>query len=172
MVVSSGDVMNWNYWFPCYIIDCWKQHEKRNNIHKKTHAAAFECQIICNHHLSRRMTKPTKWHVRLAKTRISLGIRSWIFTVHMKKHWALNYLLSTQQRLIRLGGCSGWSVKSLHWTQSHFVGFVMRQLIYITLENILPYIIIYFFMKIVHTNHHKNQFSRLGSTLDLCRVTQ
>ena len=26
-------------------------------------------------HLSRRMTKPTKWHVRPAKTQISLGIR-------------------------------------------------------------------------------------------------
>ena len=25
-------------------------------------------------HLSRRMTKPTKWHVRPAKTQISLGI--------------------------------------------------------------------------------------------------
>ena len=30
----------------------------------------------CTNHMSRLMTKPTKWHVRPAKTQISLGIRS------------------------------------------------------------------------------------------------
>ena len=47
------------------------------------------------------MTKPTKWHVRPAKTRISLGISPvWsVFTVHMKKAWVLSYPLSAQQRL-------------------------------------------------------------------------
>ena len=37
-----------------------------------------------HHHLSRLMTKPTKWHVRQAKTQISLGIRPvWsVFAVH------------------------------------------------------------------------------------------
>ena len=38
------------------------------------------------------MTKPTIWHVRPAKTQISLGIR-------MKKHWVLIYPLSAQRRL-------------------------------------------------------------------------
>ena len=37
----------------------------------------------------------------------------WVFAVRMKKHWFLNYLLSAQQRLIRLGGCPGWSESSL-----------------------------------------------------------
>ena len=51
-------------------------------------------------HLSRLMTKPTNWHVRPAKTQISLGIRPlWsVFAVHMKKAWILSYSLSTQGR--------------------------------------------------------------------------
>ena len=36
-----------------------------------------------------------------------------VFAVCMKKHWVLSYPLSTQQRLIRLGRCSGWSESSL-----------------------------------------------------------
>ena len=65
--------------------------------------------------LSRLMTKPTKWHVRPAKTRISLDIRTvWsVFAVRMKKSWVLSYPLSAQRRLIRLGGCQGWSESSL-----------------------------------------------------------
>ena len=48
--------------------------------------------------LSRLMTKPTKWHVRPAKTQISLGIRPvWsVFAVRMKKARVLSYALSTQ----------------------------------------------------------------------------
>ena len=48
--------------------------------------------------MSRLMTKPTTWHVRPAKTQISLG---------MKKAWFLSYPLSAQRRL------SGWSESSL-----------------------------------------------------------
>ena len=53
--------------------------------------------------------------VRLVKTRISLGIRPvWsVFAVRMKKAWVLSYPLSVQLRLIRLGGCPGWSESSL-----------------------------------------------------------
>ena len=52
-------------------------------------------------HMSRLMTKPTKWHVRPAKTQISLSIRPvWsVFAVRMKKTWFLIYPLSAQQRL-------------------------------------------------------------------------
>ena len=32
-----------------------------------------------------------------------------VFTARMKKAWVLSYPLSAQQRLIRLGGCPGWS---------------------------------------------------------------
>ena len=62
------------------------------------------------------MTKPTKWHVRPAKTQISLGIRpvwSESSLSVMKKAWVLSYPLSTQRRLIRLGGCPGWAESSL-----------------------------------------------------------
>ena len=62
--------------------------------------------------MSHLMTKPTKWHVRPAKTQISLGIRP-VFTVRMKKAWVLSYPLSAQRRLIRLGRCPGWSSSSL-----------------------------------------------------------
>ena len=46
------------------------------------------------------MTEPTKWHVRPAKTQISLGICPvWsVFAVCMKKYWVLSYPLSTQHR--------------------------------------------------------------------------
>ena len=36
-----------------------------------------------------------------------------VFAVHMKNHWVLSYPLSAQRRLIRLGGCPGWSESSL-----------------------------------------------------------
>ena len=48
-----------------------------------------------------------------------------VFAVHLKKHWALNYLLSSQWRL-----WPDWvdanADLSLRWAQSYFVGFVMR----------------------------------------------
>ena len=36
-----------------------------------------------------------------------------VFAVRMKKPWALSSPLSAQRRLIRLGGCPGWSKSSL-----------------------------------------------------------
>ena len=36
-----------------------------------------------------------------------------LFAFRMKKHWAFSYPLSTQRRLIRLGGCLGWFESSL-----------------------------------------------------------
>ena len=36
-----------------------------------------------------------------------------VFTVHMKKGWVLSYPLSAKGRLIKLGGCPGWSESSL-----------------------------------------------------------
>ena len=53
-------------------------------------------------HMSRLMTKPTKWHVCPVKTRISLG---------MHPVWS-----DAQADL------------SLRWAHNHFVGFVMRRL--------------------------------------------
>ena len=36
-----------------------------------------------------------------------------VFAVRLKKPWVLSYPLSAQRRLIRLGGCPGWSESSL-----------------------------------------------------------
>ena len=36
-----------------------------------------------------------------------------VFAVRIKKAWVLSYPLSAQWRLIRLGGCPGWSESSL-----------------------------------------------------------
>ena len=51
-----------------------------------------------------------------------------VFAVHMKKAWVLSYPLSAQQRF-----WSDWADAqadlSLRWAHTHFVGFVMRQLI-------------------------------------------
>ena len=62
-----------------------------------------------------RHDKTNKVSVRPAKTQISLGICRLIrvFAVCMKKPWVLSYPLSAQRRLIRLGGCPGWSESSL-----------------------------------------------------------
>ena len=56
-----------------------------------------------------------------------------VFAVRMKKAWVLSYPLSAQRRLIRLGGCPGWS--SLRWAHSHFVGFVMSWFIFFVLRD-------------------------------------
>ena len=80
-------------------------------------------------YMSRNMTKPT---IRTSAQRrlISPGIhpvRS-VFTVPMKEAWVLSYPLSPQWRLIRLGGCPGWSVFA--GRTSNFVGFVVRELLF------------------------------------------
>ena len=53
-----------------------------------------------------------------------------VFTVCIKNHWALSYPLSVQQRL-----WSDWvdaqADLSLHWVHRSFVGFVMRQLVFL-----------------------------------------
>ena len=64
--------------------------------------------------MSNDMTKPTNW-LCTQRTQISLCIRPvWsVFAVRMKKAWVLSDPLSAQRRLIRLGGCPGWSESSL-----------------------------------------------------------
>ena len=54
-------------------------------------------------HLSRLMTQPTKWHVRPAKTQISLGIRP---------VWSESSLCA-QWEAKEQSGCPGWSESSL-----------------------------------------------------------
>ena len=71
------------------------------------------------------MTKTTKWHLRPAKTQISLGIRP---------VWSESSLLrcsSCGQRRLWSDWADAQADLSLHWAHSHFVGFVMRRLNYI-----------------------------------------
>ena len=76
-------------------------------------------------HFRHNMLKPTKWPVQPAKTEYP----GWsVFTVRMKKCWVLSYPLSAQRRLIRLGGCPGWS-ESLLAAQS-FCWFCLAVVIF------------------------------------------
>ena len=62
------------------------------------------------------MTKPITWHVRPAKTQISLGIHSVWSELAVGSVEALGPKLPrehTAKTLIRLGGCPGWSESSL-----------------------------------------------------------
>ena len=52
-----------------------------------------------------------------------------VFAVGLKKAKILSYPLSAWRRLIRLGGCSGWS-ESLPGAHAIFVGFVIVWLIF------------------------------------------
>ena len=94
----------------------------------------FRC-VYCEIRL---MTKPTKWHVRPAKTQINLGIRPvWsVFAGRMKKAWVLCYPLSAQQRL-----WSDWADAqadlSLRWAHMPFCWFCHEaaQLILLSMES-------------------------------------
>ena len=71
--------------------------------------------------MSRLMTKPTKWHVHPAKTRISMGIPPvWsVFAVRMKKAWVLSHPSAHSE------DWSDWADAqadlNLRWAHSHFV---------------------------------------------------
>ena len=70
------------------------------------------------HNMSRLMTKTNK---------MACLIR--VFAVRMKKAWDLSYLLSAQ-RILWSNRADAQVDLSLCWACSHFVGFVMRQLIF------------------------------------------
>ena len=78
------------------------------------------------------MTKPTKWHVRPAKTRISLGIRpvwsesslsAWRKLSSLVIHWAQSEDPDQTGRMPRL-------IWVFAGRTCHFVGFIMRRLIW------------------------------------------
>ena len=56
----------------------------------------FVARLVSNLHLSRIMTKPTKWHVRPAKTQISLGIRP-VWSESSLSAWRNHGSLATQK---------------------------------------------------------------------------
>ena len=71
------------------------------------------------YYMSCLVTKSTKWHVRSAKTQISLGIRpvwsesllsAWRKLGSLAIHWVHS---EDSDQMIRLGGCPGWYESSL-----------------------------------------------------------
>ena len=88
------------------------------------------------HKMSCRMTKPTKWPTRPAKSQISRGFHPvWsIFAVRMKKAWVLSYTahspLSAQRSLWSdwADACRLISVSA--WRTCHFDSFIVRRLKY------------------------------------------
>ena len=76
----------------------------------KQHRFYFRILIHLGAKISQLMTKPTKWHVRPAKTQISLGIRPvWsVFAVRPR------LLHAEAKPLIRLCGCPDLSLRWAH----------------------------------------------------------
>ena len=79
------------------------------------------------------MTKPTKWHVRPAKTQISLGIRP-VWSEYSLSSWRKFGSLATHWAHSEDSGQTG-RMPRLIWVFAgricHFVGFVMRKLIFV-----------------------------------------
>ena len=63
-------------------------------------------------HMSRLMTKPTKWHVRPVKTQISLGIRP-VWSESSLSAWRKIGSLANHWVHSENSGCPGWSESSL-----------------------------------------------------------
>ena len=83
-------------------------------IYRVPQYSVFASQTSVSYRPQHGQTEPTKdlcaqlWH-RSAWTYILIRV----FAICMKKPWVLGYPLSTQRRLVRLGGCPGWSESSL-----------------------------------------------------------
>ena len=103
--------------------------EKTNVVWKEVQSWYSWSSSYVHFEMSRLVTKPTKWHVRPAKTDQPGHPPSLIsvFAIPMKKAWILSFPLSAQRRL-----WSDWvdaeADLSLRWAHSHLVGFVMRRL--------------------------------------------
>ena len=100
------------FFFGCGFLLAWKKNKQNKTKTNKLQTIFSNTCMTSNvfyviilqyfiSYMSRLVTKPTKRHVRPAKTQISLGIRPvWsVFAVCMKKSWVLNYPLSAQRRL-------------------------------------------------------------------------
>ena len=95
------------------------------------HTCHFVYFVMPLFNMSRRMTKPTKWLVRLAKTKISLCVRTvwsesslsaWQHLGPLATHWAHSEDSDQTGRMPRL-------IWVFTWRTCHFVGFVMRRLV-------------------------------------------
>ena len=131
------------------------------------------CQLYqTSEKMSRHMTKPTKWPVRTAKTRISLGIRpvwsepslsTWRNLGSLAIHWAHSKDSDQTGRMPRLiwvfAGCTG-----------HFVGFVVLRLKSIISICINSYLI-YRHVEIMFTNMTTSEDCWGGVILRIDKIT-
>ena len=101
----------------------------------------FTLDMFCNGYiyLSHLMTKPTKWHMRPAKTQISLGIRPVWSESSLCAQWVAkdpSFLHADSEDSDQ----TGWMPR-LTWVFAgrtcHSVGFIMRRLIWNHLGNSL-----------------------------------
>ena len=98
--------------------------------HSKCNMSKAETPLVLNNK-SRIMTKPTKWHVRPAKTQISLGIRPVWSESSLCAQWVVmdtSFLHADSEDSDQTG-----RMPRLIWVFAghtcHFVGFVVRRLI-------------------------------------------
>ena len=92
----------------------------------------FRSHRLGKRELSRLVTKPTKWMCAQRSLRSAWASVQSDQSLRCPHEESLDPKLPTEctaKALIRLGGCSGWFESSLG--HSHFVGFVMRRLIFI-----------------------------------------
>ena len=109
---SEGDAENWNRVWVWYGLLFW---------HMFGTVCRFFSTWIYLQHIARPVER--NCHVNTVCPYVCPSVPLIrVFTVCMKKPWVLSYPLSTQQRLIRLGRCPGWS-KSLLGTQVILLGF-------------------------------------------------
>ena len=107
---------------------------KFNNTHLRSsisYTLMLSCKAIQNH-LSRIMTKPTKWHVRPWKTQISLGIRPVWSESSLCAQWVamgLSFLHADSKDSDQTGRMSRL-VRVFAGRTCHFVGFVTMRLIW------------------------------------------
>ena len=110
--------------YPRWMVEGWRYslHSKKRILH--------ECSVVLN--LSRLTTKPTKWHVRPTKTRISLGIRP-VWSESSLSAWRKLGCWATHWVHSEDSDQTGWMPRLISvfaGRRCHFVGFVLRQLIY------------------------------------------
>ena len=93
----------------------------------------FYCSSRLRNDLSHLMTKPTKWHVHPAKTQISMGVRP-VWSESLLSAWRNIECSATSWAHIEDSDQTGWTPR-LIWVftgrKGHFVGFVMRRLIFL-----------------------------------------
>ena len=102
--------------------------------------STLQFELFPSHYLSHLMTKPTKWHVRPAKTEISLGIRPVWSESSLCAQWVAKdprFLHADSEDSDQTG-----RMPRLIWVFAgrtcHFVGFAMRRLFLETNINRIP----------------------------------